>query len=451
MVGCTTENWDWIKKFAPLADPNITKLFLMPVHVGWDRWFNELSKMPPMDAAARWAEMAHRLDDSLEDMIGWAAAHGHRLVVSGLGEIHHTILDDGNALRALADFERARALWLWEKGGMASMFTFSTGNINRWRVAAIAHALDVCRYDYPGGPIGVFCDNEYGPIWPTWWLGRNQTDDIPVDAEIDDELLFSHGFEDPHPDYADLARIRPGWLMGRLWLMGITQDENGEWIDFGIPELEGVLKMKREVGVDYIPHHTIPTKQNGEPFTGWWTCKNVWMSRLGFPTEQAGLIGAMKEYEHFYGRLRLPNGELEVPWSMWFAAGPGHGWDDYDIFRTDASAAAYVSHVAGKEPLPEDIIWPLGAPNGGLPPNGNGEVPTEVIPSEDLPGDISKLVALLSLAPSESPALELFRQALSILETGDSVPEEALWLAQSIQLGMQNLINERDDVDALLE
>lgn len=343
MVGVLEESWDWVKVVAQRTDPAVTKIYYKDLP-DWSLWFDRLRHMPAEDAVTVWWDQAKRSGDTLDDMIGWAAAEGHRLVIGAFGEMHADMLNNPAALSQFADFERERAIRTWSRGGMASLFKFSTGTVTPERIRHIAHALDVCRWNGNDEPIAVFCIDEYAAIWPTTWMGPNQTDILPPDATRDQK--FDALLDTPHPDFGDLAAWRPAWLVGRAWGM---DNRDGT---YGITELWDVLMMLGEFGVDVIIHDDIPVRGSGEPFGGWWTCRSVWTSRLGFAREEDGLRAALELGDDFYTRLRLPNGHLQVPWRMWFGAGPGHGWDDFDLFRSDSSFRTYVDYCQTPAQLP---------------------------------------------------------------------------------------------------
>ena len=154
-------------------------------------------------------------------------------------------------------------------------------------------------------------------------------------SSIEDK--FNALLKTPHPDFSNPAAWRPAWLIGRPWGM-----DNGDGT-YGIPELWDVLMMLGEFGVDVIDHPDVPKKGPDDPYSGWWDCRELYTSRMNYPDAESALRAMLELGDDFYSRLRLPNGDLQVPWRTWFGAGPGYNdhWAAFDLFRTDRSARMY--------------------------------------------------------------------------------------------------------------
>ena len=215
-IGILRPEFKLLRELAKRADPQKIRLSYKDMP-HWDLWFERLQDMRAEEAVAAWWKRAAKDGHSLDDIIGWAAEEGHRPGIGAFGEIPQRILSNPVALSKFADFERVRAARVWQAGGMADLFKFSVGTTDNTVAGHIAHALDVTRWDGTTPPIATLTIDEYAYVWPTVWMGPNQSDTVLDDMSND--IKWRAILKSPYLDFGNPDAWRPAWLLGRIWGM----------------------------------------------------------------------------------------------------------------------------------------------------------------------------------------------------------------------------------------
>ena len=337
VVGFTRTIWDLRGRLAELIQPG-SRLYYRPLHAGKGApdWNADLSHLGLEAQVDKWFKLFVKDGMDFEEFV--RDVDGHRAIIETFNE-PKGVLNDMQKMWAYSEFNAALAERIWEMGGQAAVGGFSTGTLDRTRVAHMEPMLDVCRGAHP---IALFKYNEYAPIWPAVWLGRNQSHGIAIDAT--NEEKWAAVWREPLPTFDDPHDLLPAYLIGRnMGLPFLREDTSVGW---GIPELYDVALMQGEGVVDNINDLRLPVRNNGDQFGGVNTTVNAVERLLGIPSHQVAVEG-FRLVDELLDYAVGPGGGTRVPLRVAFCFGDGFGWDGYNFVRTQKQFEAYVDYLGG--------------------------------------------------------------------------------------------------------
>lgn len=338
VVGFTRTIWDLRGRLAELVGQGTGRLYYRPLHAGRGApdWSEDFAHRTLEYQVDKWFELFVKDGMDFEEFIN--DLDGHRPLIQIFNE-PRGVLNDMPKMWAYSEFSAALAKRIWHLGGQAALGGWSTGVLNRGRVAHMEPMLAVCRGD---NPIAVFEYHEYAPIWPAVWLGRNQSESVPVEATNDEK--WAAVWRDPVPMFTDPHDYLPAYLIGRnMGLPFLREDTSVGW---GIPELYDVNMMQGEGVVDNIPDLRLPVRNNGDQFGGVNSTVNAVEKRLGIPSHEVAVEG-FRLVDNLLDHMKGPGGRTKVPIRVAFCFGDGFGWDGYNFVRTQRQFEAYVSYLGG--------------------------------------------------------------------------------------------------------
>ena len=305
---------------------------VQPAGKGAPDWYTDLRGLTIRDQVQTWLNLAVKDGIPLVDLID--RMHPHRPNIQVFNE-PHGVLNDMIAMYEYARFSAAMAERIWDLGGRAAVGGFSTGTLTRGRAAHMDRALHLCRGD---SPIATFEYHEYSPIWPTVWMGQNQSEGVPVDANND--AKWDAVMRSPFPDFSRRASWQPSYLFGRVF--GHPNADGS----YGIHELLDCDLLLGEGIIDHIGDLRLPLRNNGEAFHRVNTTVNAIERRLNIKASDVAVEG-LRVADDFLDRFKRGGGRHIVSKRMAFAVGPGWGWDDADITASDEQFQAYRAYLKG--------------------------------------------------------------------------------------------------------
>ncbi len=224
---------------------------------------------------------------------------------------------------------------IWDIGGKAAVGGFSTGTLNRQRVAHMEPMLELCR---GGSAISTFEYHEYSPLWPSVWQGINQSEGVPITAN--NEAKWHAIMQAPFPDYSKPENWQPSYLFGRIF--GLPNADGS----YGIHQLLDCDLLLGEGVIDHIGDARLPVRKDGTPFGGVNTTVHAIEKRLNIPSHKVAVEG-LKMADGFLDRFKRAGGQPIVGKRMAFAVGPGWNHEDFDLTATPKQFEAYRDYLKG--------------------------------------------------------------------------------------------------------